>query len=117
MRSRKSLNRRLFQPESLESRLSPSHFGGLTHVAALHSSAHVRHFSDIASRDRVNSADRNQGVENSPDTVREAGSINQNSNDTRSNDNSPNDTNSADSNTSSSNSVDTNSKDASSTDS
>ncbi len=108
MRSRKSLNHRTFRPESLESRLSPSHFGGLAHVAALHSAAHVRHFSDIASRDRVNSADRNHGIEKSPDTVRETGSIDQNSKDT-----SPNDTSSADSNTSSSNSVDTNSKDAS----
>lgn len=78
MRSRKSLNRRAFRPETLESRLSPSHVGGLTPVAAAHvahASAHVRHFSDTSSRDRVNSVDRSHGVERSVDTVGETNSI------------------------------------------
>ena len=112
MRSRKSLNRRTFRPESLESRLSPSHFSGLAQVVTMHASAHVRHFSDTSSRDRVNSVDQNHGVENSPDTIRETGSIDRNSKDL-----SPNDTNSVDSNTSNSSSVDTHSKDTHSKDS
>lgn len=70
MNPRKSQNRRAFRLESLEVRNAPSHIGALAHVALAmhHAAAHVRHFTDSSSHDKVNSVDRSRGIEKSPDT-------------------------------------------------
>jgi hypothetical protein len=90
MSRRKIRNCRAFQLESLECRNAPSHVGGLAHVALavhnVHAAAHVKHFRDSQATDRVTSADKNSGVEQSPDKSVETGSSDPNGADTSPND-------------------------------
>jgi hypothetical protein len=71
MKPRHFRNRRAFGVESLEIRNAPSQVGALAHMALamhdVHAAAHLRHFSDSQTRDKVNSVDRGSGVEQSPD--------------------------------------------------
>lgn len=88
MFSRNARSRRQFRLESLEVRNAPSHVGGLAHLASavhgLHAAAHVKHYSDTASRDRKQSVDRSTGIEKSRDSVTDSSGTDPNGIDTNS---------------------------------